>query len=257
MSKKVSKQTGCIFCNGGPLSKEHIWAKWAHQIIPSSPFSTIKSVSGDIISEAKKINKDQRRQGGTKNITTGRICMKCNSGWMSRLENEIKNTFSPLIQGHPVKLERHDLSKIFRYVCVKVCVIDSRDKLPALDKNFVQAIYSETDAPGRIQIYLSKTETSDWGSGLKSYSTGYKPASDERITIASYTWGLGKLLIHILYCSSKKIEVEVCHPGLINILAQITSKKELNWPPSYVFTANDADYVAQSLAILHRAGFPV
>ena len=85
----------CIFCNtilSGNRSNEHIFPQWLldHLQIRDAEITPthFSRSSGKAVSTRKHTADD---------LLAGRICERCNSGWMSDLENEVKSNIVALI----------------------------------------------------------------------------------------------------------------------------------------------------------------
>jgi hypothetical protein len=87
----------CIFCGGlltGNREKEHIIPQWLldHMGIRDTElFLAVAKSDDDTIMESRTHVADE--------FVEGRVCGDCNSGWMSRLENESKDLLISLIDG--------------------------------------------------------------------------------------------------------------------------------------------------------------
>lgn len=81
----------CLFCNGNDLSKEHVFGQWLLKelnIVNSNFTMTHANFA------LTPLNK--RSQSYNK-LVNGKVCKKCNNGWMSRLENTCKDLIISLI----------------------------------------------------------------------------------------------------------------------------------------------------------------
>jgi hypothetical protein len=67
----------CMFCGGGPLTSEHVFARWLRDRIAAD----IKQVN---VFDAEGL---PLWSMGSFDIEANVVCEKCNSGWMSRLES--------------------------------------------------------------------------------------------------------------------------------------------------------------------------
>lgn len=92
----------CIFCRNsltGRGSKEHIVPQWAldefklrDELVMPTHFST----DGEVLS-------DRLHPYGS--LLAGRVCGRCNNGWMSRLEDENKSLITELGHGAETRLD--------------------------------------------------------------------------------------------------------------------------------------------------------
>jgi len=83
----------CCFCKKeGERAKEHIWPKWLQLELNSS---TKKPHIGVHISVKGSHVISKRNQTG-ETLVFGKVCKKCNNGWMSNLEGQFKPIFLQL-----------------------------------------------------------------------------------------------------------------------------------------------------------------
>jgi hypothetical protein len=92
----------CIFCDGKPLSREHIWAKWLRPYMPR-----LQGRASQVITRRRVISDDVREvtaglsHGSTHGYsqTLKIVCHKCNNGWMSQIQTRAKPWLQALAQG--------------------------------------------------------------------------------------------------------------------------------------------------------------
>src|SRR6185503_20533123 len=84
---RPSAMRRCLFCNTPLLAggtREHVFPKWILDrlgIRTAHISPTHFSPDGEVLST---------RQHTLENVQEGRVCHDCNTGWMSRLENETR-----------------------------------------------------------------------------------------------------------------------------------------------------------------------
>lgn len=61
-------------------------------------------------------------------LKVGNVCQRCNNGWMSRLENEVKPIISPMVLGTPVTLTASQQVQITAWLTKTAMMYDSMDK---------------------------------------------------------------------------------------------------------------------------------
>ena len=85
----------CIFCGGRPLTREHLLPAWLAGVLPSDDpviqFRTVGPGEGD--------HREWSRRPFRQN--TRFVCERCNSGWMSRLEETSRPVLAPAIRREP------------------------------------------------------------------------------------------------------------------------------------------------------------
>jgi hypothetical protein len=77
----------CIFCGRDDVNREHILPKWFNKLYPAVPLTKTHVVSepGNLsfLSERKAENSD--------GLIAEVVCKSCNSGWMSQIEDPVRN----------------------------------------------------------------------------------------------------------------------------------------------------------------------
>jgi len=72
----------CAFCEGSPVTKEHLWADWISETLHRLRPSPIKVGFEDgELQHTYQTNK--------LNITVARFCETCNNTWMSAIDNDV------------------------------------------------------------------------------------------------------------------------------------------------------------------------
>jgi hypothetical protein len=95
----------CIFCGGHGLTKEHVWPKWLRSVLDPSLTTRRHFCSTSGLGRRRTFT----HQSGTIESRRLRIvCERCNTGWMSRLQNNAKSRLLPLIRGQHVSLTEAD-----------------------------------------------------------------------------------------------------------------------------------------------------
>ena len=99
MRKKTRRQNlrqpgRCIFCGGFRMSKEHLFSDWLRELLPHSPDHTHTMGVAD---EGQHTVTQHQGHSGTKKIRT--VCVKCNSEWISGIDNTAKSVVPPIIRG--------------------------------------------------------------------------------------------------------------------------------------------------------------
>ena len=97
---KASAPKTCVFCGGKPLTKEHIWPKWARRKLTSiiqepywkermvGPLSHVPQVIA--VGGEDREYAEQHSAAPLYSMTTRSVCASCNGGWMSQLEEEAR-----------------------------------------------------------------------------------------------------------------------------------------------------------------------
>jgi len=154
-------QRTCIFCEGKGLSKEHFWPDWISNHISKSDTDkhTAKIYSGEVKSKLA-LEKKTERPG---NLITKKfrvVCVKCNNGWMSQLEESVKPFILSAIQNKHQTLNSKQVDMLARWVVMKVLVAeqnhDGTQVTPAIDR---RSFYEYSEIPCYFRVYIARHET--------------------------------------------------------------------------------------------------
>jgi hypothetical protein len=86
----------CIFCDDPATTKEHAWPQWLLRLFPSNDRSVI---------EAERAGRSLGTWHATGGIQLRFVCLICNTGWMSALENSAKPIIRSLLEGDHVHFD--------------------------------------------------------------------------------------------------------------------------------------------------------
>ena len=80
----------CIFCQGNASTMEDVWPQWLTKRFPLSDASRMEAEIGGR-------NLGNWRNKTTKLLRVKCVCEKCNSGWMSQLEGQVKPVIESIL----------------------------------------------------------------------------------------------------------------------------------------------------------------
>ena len=116
------KQQGrCIFCSGLGLSKQHVIPNWISSLgFPSADNHNQyvyggKFYLGDGINSERPsvVNHWSKKHNGVLEQRKVRsVCIRCNNGWISVVEQTAKPLIEKMIRGEQVRLEKNDCYKL-------------------------------------------------------------------------------------------------------------------------------------------------
>ena len=150
----------CIFCST-PLdvkSREHVIPWWLLKhlqiqnidIAPTvhNKVSTLIPLNEyDLEKSWKEINNLEKRKMKLHNLVEGRVCKKCNNGWMSILEREVKGILIPLMNRKKtiVELNCEERFLIARWLFKTLVVLNSSSGYRKLiSESQISAYYKDT-----------------------------------------------------------------------------------------------------------------
>lgn len=112
----------CVFCqrNDSPPSSEHILATWITKAFPEvQEFLITDNLAG-------------RRFGAKKQLgmISNRVCLRCNTIWMRKLEDKAKPILLPMIKGESVSLNKLSQFTICLWFLKTAMMLERRGKGP-------------------------------------------------------------------------------------------------------------------------------
>lgn len=238
----------CAFCGKlGNRAREHVIPRWfSHQINQERRDRFV-------------VEQDQpQREWKTKevNIFASTICENCNSGWMSRIENEAKLPMSRMISGDKTLPCRDDLRNLSKWF-TKTAFVADLNALDVAGKCFFGQIEREEfmlnqSCSNRIscQIWIASYQGSRTVSVLPQHLSFFNQSKQLSSTGYCLTLSLGRLAAQVLMY---RVEPDACQVEAVvlpltpaawsaaTILVHPQSN-EIDWPPPQVF--DDAGLLA-------------
>ena len=248
----------CIWCGGPDLSKEHIWSKWTHALVPTildgmhTRTATISSPTHPV----KVIEETKDRPGSTNTIRLRVVCQRCNSGWMSAIDEAAKPILTPLIGGHPFVITRSAQKIMATWIAMKAMVAEhSRPQDISTPQSERDHIRISRAPPLNWNVWIAKHDGSvKWKTGYARHSqtmtwagSGPPPVRIDGTfakNTQSATLGIGHLLFQV-------ISTDV--PGLVfDVPLEFQSRlwkiwpmvSDFLWPPGYILTETGVDSIA-------------
>ncbi|UXS33872.1 hypothetical protein FY152_17020 [Agrobacterium tumefaciens] len=235
MPPKEQKNRGtCIFCgkSNNRLSKEHIWPKWLQNHIPD-PGPSRHTVSQGFIIDGQIVNvmdKGQLYRPGT--IISQRlrvVCLPCNNGWMSRLQNQNKPIIEEFIKGQWPKLDLLRQRDLVRWCLMLATMMDFAHPLTSAIPAEQRLAQSTGVIPEQTIVWIGKIAGEKWRIGFNHF--GFDPhtiaftAKDAENVLKNglymaqtTTFVVGSLLA-VVYTSTKPRTVAAAHLGNAHSLA--------------------------------------
>src|SRR5215208_6388928 len=119
----MSKPAGrCRFCRErGNLTKGHIWPGWVETILPpTAPRYTLEIGKFHTFVPRVKVPAYERRvkPGHAASRKPRNTCGKCNSGWMSRIEDATRPALTLIILGRSILLDTINQRLLASFLCL-------------------------------------------------------------------------------------------------------------------------------------------
>jgi hypothetical protein len=273
----------CIFCPRSRGSKEHFWSQWMHPILPPPApeprFSKLQHTFSPF--EGSSTEGRENTQGALHTIRFRVVCTKCNSGWMSAIEQAAQPYLRPLILGEKVTLDRSALDAVSRWITLKVMVAEHSSVDNAVTPRPYRMEFRKAGViPDYMRVYLashdlpfeksigyirnsqalalrSPDESAPHGSlahitnaltrGVPILSP---PLGDVANNIQTLTFFIGRVFIHVTAARVDNFWIEdiASIPSLYDT-AQIWPPKdlEMTWPREPAFTLQQVDNIGGSM----------
>lgn len=119
MQKK--QQGRCIFCNGFGLSKQHVIPDWISSLGFPAADNHIQNVYGrkfyfgegvDGVQPLTVNHWSKKHNGVLEQRKVRNVCIKCNNGWISVVEQEAKPFIKKMVKGEQIQLDRSGCDKV-------------------------------------------------------------------------------------------------------------------------------------------------
>lgn len=250
------QQSGkCIFCGGGGLTKEHVFAQWLHpylpiddrpnhesffeHILPGGPQTEIRTRSGDPHSGKLRV-----------------VCRSCNNGWMSRLQTQTKPILLPLVSGERTILWKRQAQTLASWATMFVMVTEwaRRNSELVVSTSSDRLGFSQTTIPPRgWKIWVGRYERGDWP-GVFARTTFPIESPETPVVYASngaampnsqaVTFVIGQVAFHV-FCSPIRafVQKQQLPAEAISQLWPLR-KTPVRWPLDYTLSDIDMDNLA-------------
>lgn len=149
----ASSASKCIFCNGSPLTNEHVFADWIKPYIPKihvrHELHSYTETKKSGVWHPKKSNKGHRT-GNPYSWKVKCVCKPCNTGWMSNdIQGRAKRFLIPLFEGAPIVLLEEAQRAVSAWATLLsiVAEFDSRAEAIAIPVKERMRFYAEKTTP--------------------------------------------------------------------------------------------------------------
>jgi hypothetical protein len=234
----------CIFCEGNPLTAEHLFSNWLRNIVPRDE----DSWSGGTLYGSEPSFRGKRDLFSVKYRV---VCGACNGGWMSEIEAAAKPVLAPLILNQRIEMGPSEIQKLASWITLKTMISEYAD-------SYGRAIPQEE----RTFFWKHKLAMSNWKIWIGTY---HLPNGRLRRRIATYlfvddprqprptatepnaqftTLNIGHLLIHA-FSSEPPFTYEV---GLPQYLKALHSESKIHFPGDHLISDELRFQISESAA---------
>jgi len=230
----------CIFCGGGPLTREHVAPEWFRKLVgidEARPGSVTHHTPG----HAREIDFEAIPGSRTAKV----VCEGCNSGWMSQLEREVSVILTPILQGQSGRLSERDLELLARWAFKSACVIDAAS--PGSGGGFLQEhrslLCDRHKLPRRSAVWMTTwpgtttTWTAHWGIAI-----AVQPGEEVReINTYGATFVLGPVAFRVYATTQEPIDPKYFHELLPGIFQIHPLSEPIDWKGRFWLTAEQLE----------------
>lgn len=157
----------CIFCGGGPVTLEHIWSEWTYHYVPVNPnikHTRFHARSGKGSPNILGLTDDRAYPGSVNTRKMRVVCrIRCNSGWMSDVEDAAKPHLIPLLTGRRATLTMYQQKLVATWFTMKAMVTEFND--PALVASTAEErerVMLYREPPASWRIWMARHDTFEW-----------------------------------------------------------------------------------------------
>ncbi len=188
----------CIFCERPANSKEDAWPLWLIRLLGATEAGSVEAQRGRQAPKAWRAGKAKLR--------VGFVCTKCNSGWMSQLENRVKPIVEGLFGDEPVTLDRNDQTMLAVWAVKNAMVYEPlRLGAPWFFANSERKVLSESlRLPPQTSIWIAKCVEQASVYCSASDLGGVAEVSADQVKAYVTTMGFGPLAIQVLSGKSSR-----------------------------------------------------
>lgn len=150
MSKKNKKQGKCIFCNGFGLSKQHVIPDWMSALLPYNDLHSQQTIDMSAVFDPASASvvvipgeTYKKRNGPVNQRKVRNVCLICNNGWISRVEDAAKPLFEAMICGRGAALSKTDVESLSLAIAIITIMWEfthpdeSNRVIPAAHRDFI------------------------------------------------------------------------------------------------------------------------
>ena len=152
----------CIFCGSRVNSAEHVWPQWLLDFLKQMPgkyaFQSIR------VRKDGQVNRWPEKPKNTPDIVTKCVCeVRCNNGWMSDLEKNVKPILSPMNKDEKAILDTAQQSFIVMWMLKTAMIFDRMFKNGFYDESERFHFRKGLRLPAYNTIVLGRYTGTRWG----------------------------------------------------------------------------------------------
>lgn len=254
-SKRKCKQPGvCAFCGESGVTKQHVWPDWLKKIVPregESHWQYLTSINLSYPGTAIVQPDFQQKRGPTGAMKIRNVCMQCNGGWMSKIEQDSKPIVTTLINLQEAQVDLPKQKLIAAWATLLSVMGEYTDlrtqSIPAEHRYFLK---NSLQPPVGWRIWIGSYQGSQWKQryrhhGFQCFSPTCTPAKPGFNTQFS-TFVIGGLLLHIASTALPNADFNFSDPSAMGLNQIWPPQAAFSWPSFPILSDGEANEVADA-----------
>lgn len=241
MSKlKVQKRPLCIFCEKpNKVSAEHLFPRWLKKMFPNQDGARWIKAEW-MLPDGRRDNtplnpKAKEKQGSALDFTLRGPCHVCNTGWMSRIEDECKPLLQVLMHGDATTVSVADQRKLSEWAALKTMVYDGADgergyTIPSAERKI---FFEKRVIPPSWKIRIAQSANPQFGNcTLNKCFVGKRNPQDKASNTVVTQLILGDLTVVVIASEAAWVQ-ELFLPLHLRLIVRQIHPSEgfpFNWP---------------------------
>lgn len=258
MAKKEKLPGLCMFCGRTGVTKQHMWPDWLGSVLPREGAEHTQFITRTHFPAPDKfvISPDlQFKRGPVGSRKIRKVCGKCNSGWMSVLENQAKPALAAMIRDEefniPTELQRILSAWAAMTAIVAECTDPLSQAIPPQDR---VVLMDSLNPPEHWRIWFGRYRGQDWkqryhhGGMLVARSLAEAPKYGGVPNTQASTFVVGHMLMYA--CSSTVMSPDThLVPALASKLVRVwpISDRVFAWPPVDVLGDEEVKWLSNDI----------
>lgn len=230
-------QGRCIFCNGGGLTKEHVFPKWMRTLLYGEGAHTNSRINVSFVPFVNSATFRPElldRQGFIFNKRLRVVCRGCNGGWMSNIEAQSKLMITALIKGQPFALGEDEQRLLSLWSAVRTAVFERDDpSSAAMIELEYKYIRMNREPPPNWRIFLYSYSGQEWrtrmfhlGAKVQALGGSRPNLPNTQKTIVA----MGNVVIMIISSTADNAATIVEKLSPLNMLQIWPYQQSIEWP---------------------------
>lgn len=202
MRANLKPPGSCAFCGAaGNLTKEHVLPSWLSSVFPGGPADSHVDAQIRWQSGAHGVNA-KRKPGRSLTRKVRAVYANCNSGWLSRLEHQVKPCLQALVRGQPLVLDQEVQRLLAAWIAKTSMVADRvRPELAAMPIEHRQFLMNRHEPPNGWSVWMARNSGRAWKHAVYHGTGAMHPAVLDPASgtlarnVQSTSFGIGSLLL--------------------------------------------------------------